>query len=99
MKTRKYLSIAGLAMALLSASGAATLLGLLFSGRLSSPTYELFLDRQEAILRAISLISICALLAISTAIFGLGQKRVIAVVISFVTLLPMTWLFFITSRF
>jgi hypothetical protein len=96
-EVRRYLGIAGLAVALLSALCAATLLGLLFSGHLSSPTYESFLTRQDAILRAISLVSISSLLAIPIAAFGFGQKRIIAVVVSFMTLIPMAWLFFITS--
>ena len=96
-EARKYLGMAGLAMALLSALGATVLFGLFFSGHLSSLTYESFLNRQEAILRAISLVSIFSLLAILIGAFGFGQKRIVAVVVSFMTLIPMVWLFFVPS--
>ncbi len=95
--TRKCLGVTGLTVALLSALSAAILLSLLFSGHLSSPNYESFLNRQDAIMRAVLLISIFSFLAIPVAAFGFGQKRIVAVVVAFMTLIPMAWLFFVTS--
>jgi hypothetical protein len=96
-QARQHLGVAGFAISILSALSAATLLGLLFSGHLPNPTYESFVNRQDTILRAISFVSISSLLAIAIAAFGFGQKRIVAVVVSFMTLILMTWLFFIIA--
>jgi hypothetical protein len=83
-------------MATSSALGSIVLLVLLYSGRLASDDYESFLTHQETTLRVISHLILLSVVAVFFALFDRSKRRIVAVAISILTAIPMSFLFFIT---
>jgi hypothetical protein len=93
---QKILGVVGVVTSTSSAFGSIVLLVLLYSGRLASANYESFLTRQETLLRVISLLILLSFMAVLFALFDRSKRRIVAVAISILTAIPMSFLFFIT---